>query len=142
MQRVLEPGACVSCWYVGPKSGLGKTWMAHHLSDACGALNTYSFADTMTLTNTVQAVKHYVEDNCNCGCAGYHRFESRLAGEPITQAPTQKIVVFDMHTGCKLTHRLKRVVPYLACCHVVVLTDKPPDKDTLALREWEIVSIR
>ena len=141
MNRLIEPDSCVSCWYVAPQTALGKTWMAHYLSDACGALNTYPFADSLPLTHTIQAVKHYLHDNCSCGNSGNHQFENRLPGEPITQAPTQKIVVFDTHTGCKLRHRLKRLCPWLTFSHVIVFTDKSPDKETLALRDWEIVNL-
>jgi hypothetical protein len=141
MTRLSAPDLSVSCWYVAPQTGLGKTWMAHHLSDVCGALNTYPFADTMPLTHTIQAVKHYINDNCSCGNSGFHRFENRLPGEPIQQASPQKIVVFDMHTGCKLRHRLKRLCPCLASSHVIVFTDYPPDKETRTLRAWEIVNL-
>jgi hypothetical protein len=137
MERLGGPDP-ISCWYVAPKSGLGKTWMAHHLGDAHGALNTYPL-DAWPLVKIVQAVKHYVEDGCSCGCAGYHRF--MLAGDVRPGGDARKIVVFDMDAGCRLAHRLKRVVPYLAGCHVVVLTDRPPDRATLALREWEIVPV-
>jgi hypothetical protein len=137
MERLV--GACpISCWYVAPKSGLGKTWMAHHLSDAHGALNTYPL-DAWPLAKTVQAVRHYVDDSCGCGCAGYHRF--MLAGDMKPAGDSRKIVVFDTPAGCRLAHRLKRVMTYLAGCHVVVLTDRRPDKATLALREWEIVGV-
>jgi hypothetical protein len=128
----------ISCWYVAPKSGLGKTWMTHHLGDAHGALNTYPL-DAWPLAKTVQAVRHYVEDGCSCGCAGYHRFA--LPGDVKPAGDARKTVVFDMHAGRMLALRLQRVVPFLAGCHVVVLADRPPDKATLALREWEIVPV-
>jgi hypothetical protein len=137
----LEERSCVSCWYVVPQTGLGKTWMAHHLSDARGALNTYPL-HSWPLLHTVKAVRHYIDDNCSCGDPGYHRFENRPPGEPTQPAPAHKIVVFDMHAGCMLKHRLFRVSPYLASSHVVVLTNRPPDKATRALRQWEIIHLK
>ena len=121
MKCLTDADEVISYWYIAPQhADFGKTWMAHYLGDTCGALNTYPFADTMPLTHTIQAVKHYLHNSC-------------------TQAPTQKILVFDMHTGCRLRHRLKRLGPCLSAAHVLVFTDEAPDKDTLALRDWEIV---
>lgn len=129
---------CVSCWFVAPETGVGKTWMAHHLAETRSALNTYAL-DSWPLTHTVQAVRHYITDDCNCGHAGYHRFEEHAPAP--TQQAAQPIVLFDMPTGCRLSHRLRRVSPLLTSSHVVVFTDRPPDRATLALREWEVVHL-
>ena len=141
MNRLIEADSCVSCWYVAPQTGIGKTWMTHYLGDTRGSLNTYPL-NLIPITHTIKAVKHYVQDNCNCGNSDNHRFENRRASEPITQTPnTQKIVVFDIHTGCRLKNTMKRMCPCLTSSHVIVFTDNPPDKDTLTLRDWEIVKL-
>jgi hypothetical protein len=132
---------CVSCWYVVPETGVGKTWMSHHLTETCGALNTYPL-DSCPLTHTVQTVQHYIADDCNCDHAIYHRLEDHPPAPTQHPASAQHIVVFDMCTGCsRIKHRLLRVSPLLTSSHVVVFTDRPPDHATLALCEWEIVHL-